>query len=71
MNTSDQHIGQVAEQLGVSVPSLRRWEAAGFLPFATRRSTLGWRLYDVDEIEKLRAFCAERRYAIKGTHERK
>jgi molybdopterin-binding protein len=44
-------LGQAAEMLGVSVETLRRWEAAGRL--ATERSDGGQRLVAVEEVTRL------------------
>jgi molybdopterin-binding protein len=49
-------VGQAAEMLGVSVETLRRWEAEGRLRMD--RSEGGQRLVDVDEVTRL---LAERR----------
>ncbi len=46
-------IGQAAELLGVSVETLRRWEAAGRL--RTERSAGGQRVVPADEISRLRS----------------
>jgi molybdopterin-binding protein len=51
-------VGQAAEMLGVSVETLRRWEAEGRLTMA--RSDGGQRLVDIDEVARL---LAERRKA--------
>ena len=51
-------VGQAAEMLGVSVETLRRWEAEGRL--ATTRSEGGQRLVDLDEVARL---LTERRQA--------
>ena len=51
-------VGQAAEMLGVSVETLRRWEAEGRLTMA--RSEGGQRLVDIDEVARL---LAERRKA--------
>ncbi len=44
-------VGQAAEMLGVSVETLRRWEAEGRLQM--ERSEGGQRLVDLDEISRL------------------
>lgn len=46
-------IGQAAELLGVSVETLRRWEAAGRL--RTERSAGGQRVVPTGEVSRLRA----------------
>jgi molybdopterin-binding protein len=51
-------IGQAAELLGVSVETLRRWEAEGRLP--TTRTSGGQRLVGIAEVARL---MAERRRA--------
>lgn len=56
-NTRDQvRVGQAAEMLGVTVETLRRWEAEGRL--RVERSTGGQRLVPVAEVTRL---LAERR----------
>src|SRR5262245_31919241 len=52
-------VGQAAEMLGVSVETLRRWEAEGKLQ--TERTDGGQRLVDLDEVTRL---LAERRSAL-------
>ncbi len=49
-------VGQAAEMLGVSVETLRRWEAEGRL--RVTRSEGGQRLVEIDEVNRL---AAERR----------
>jgi molybdopterin-binding protein len=44
-------VGQAAEMLGVSVETLRRWEAEGRLRM--ERSDGGQRLIDIDEVSRL------------------
>jgi len=44
-------VGQAAEMLGVSVETLRRWEAEGRLRM--ERSDGGQRLVDIDEVSRL------------------
>lgn len=58
MGVEDIRIGQAAELLGVSVETLRRWEADGRL--AMRRSGGGQRLVALAEVSRL---LAERRRA--------
>jgi excisionase family DNA binding protein len=45
-------IGQAAEMLGVSVPTLRRWSASGRI--ASQLTTGGHRRFTVDEVRRLR-----------------
>jgi len=52
-------VGQAAEMLGVSVETLRRWEADGRL--TTTRSDGGQRLVDLAEVTRL---LTERRQAV-------
>lgn len=62
--SSDQilRVGQAAEILGVTVETLRRWEADGRL--VTERSSGGQRLVPVSEVTRL---LAERRRSGTGT----
>jgi molybdopterin-binding protein len=49
--TTHLRVGQAAEMLGVSVETLRRWEADGRLRM--ERSEGGQRLVDIDEVSRL------------------
>ena len=49
-------VGEAAELLGVSVDTLRRWEAAGRL--SVRRSRGGQRLVSLTDVRRLQAFLA-------------
>lgn len=60
-------IGQAAELLGVSVETLRRWEADGKL--RTRRSAGGQRVVAATEITRLRAQRGKREAARSGTRQ--
>ena len=53
MPTTPQYltIGQAARRLGVSVDTLRRWEAAGLI--TSRRTGAGWRRFTTDDLDKL------------------
>lgn len=57
-------IGQAAELLGVSVETLRRWEADGKL--RTRRSAGGQRVVTAAEIARLRAQGGKREARSRG-----
>jgi molybdopterin-binding protein len=57
-DTARLRVGQAAEMLGVSVETLRRWEAEGRLRM--ERTEGGQRVVDVDEVTRL---LAERRRA--------
>ena len=46
-------IAEAAEVLGVSEPTLRRWDASGRFP-ARRHPVNGYRLYDTAAVVKLR-----------------
>ncbi len=48
-------ITEVAEQLGVSVKTLLRWEKAGKIRKA-RRDWRGWRVYEMEDINELKGF---------------
>jgi len=49
----NQTIGQVAEKMGVSAQTLRRWEAAGLIPPAKRRFIARWRTWTDSDVEKI------------------
>ena len=44
-------IGQAARRLGVSIDTLRRWEANGIITAV--RTPGGWRRFPSDEVERL------------------
>lgn len=46
-------IGEAARQLGVSVDTIRRWEARGII--AATRTPLGQRRFDVTEVQRVKA----------------
>ena len=48
-------ITEVAEQLGISVKTLLRWEKAGKIRKA-RRDWRGWRVYEPEDMNELRGF---------------
>jgi len=48
-------VTEVAEQLGISVKTIVRWEKAGKIRKA-RRDWRGWRVYGQEEISDLRHF---------------
>ena len=55
-------IGQAAEILGVSIETLRRWEAEGRM--RTTRSAGGQRMVELDEVRRIRSRSARRERAI-------
>ncbi|HEX4743077.1 MAG TPA: helix-turn-helix transcriptional regulator [Candidatus Limnocylindria bacterium] len=57
-------IGQAAELLGVSVETLRRWEADGKL--RTRRTSGGQRVVAASEVTRLRAQRGKREVPSRG-----
>jgi molybdopterin-binding protein len=57
-NPAALRIGEAAEVLGVSLDTLRRWEASGKL--RVRRSTGGQRLVSLAEVRRLQAERRER-----------
>jgi molybdopterin-binding protein len=63
--STEQHpvrIGQAAEILGVSIETLRRWEADGRI--RTTRSAGGQRMVDVEEVRRVRSRSVRRERAI-------
>ena len=48
-----QTIGQVAEKVGVSTETLRRWEAEGLIPSAKRQFIARWRVWTDEDIEAI------------------
>ena len=55
-------IGQAAEILGVSIETLRRWEADGRVK--TTRSSGGQRMVDIEEVRRIRARSTRRQRPI-------
>jgi molybdopterin-binding protein len=55
-------VGEAAELLGVSVDTLRRWEAAGRLP--VRRSRGGQRLVGIADVRRLQSTRRKREQPI-------
>lgn len=53
-------ISEVAERVGVSAKTIRYYEQVGLLPQPVR-SEAGYRLYGVDDEERLRFICTARR----------
>lgn len=52
-------IGEVAKRLYVSTQSLRNWERQQLIQKAKRRPT-GYRMYDEQDVERIRQFLKER-----------
>ncbi|ALC80203.1 MULTISPECIES: MerR family transcriptional regulator [Bacillus] len=52
-------IGQVAKEVGLSVPTLRYYEKEGILP-PVKRNENGLRIYDTEDIEWLEFACCLR-----------
>ena len=48
-----QQIGRVAEDLGLSIRTLRHWDEVGLVPPSVR-SAGGYRLYTADDVDRLR-----------------
>ncbi len=48
-------ITEAAERVGVSIRTILRWEAAGKVVKA-KRNSIGWRVYDLDDVEELITF---------------
>jgi putative resolvase len=51
-------IGQAAKELGVSIPTLRRWEAEGKIQSA--RTPHGHRRYDLTQLQGLKPYEASK-----------
>jgi len=54
-------IGQVADDFGVSVATLKRWEAEGIIPRAKRKHLTRWRVWDYDDAQKIGKFIGSKR----------
>jgi DNA-binding transcriptional MerR regulator len=53
--------GQVAQQLRISVSTLKRWVAQGsVIPRETRNAT-GWMLFSQDDLDNLKQFKKDKR----------
>ena len=55
-----QTIGQVAEKVGVSPQTLRRWEIEGFIPVAKRKFINRWRVWTEEDIQTIEQFVKHR-----------
>ena len=58
-------IQQVAELLGLSTSSLRRWQRELLLSFAPERDRAGRRIYTMRQIRELKRIRREQRAALK------
>jgi DNA-binding transcriptional MerR regulator len=56
-------IGVVADQLGVSASSLRKWERQGRIPTASRIAGQDRRIYRLDDLAVIRQRMSEMRAA--------
>ena len=45
-------IGKVAQELGISVDTIKRWEGKGLISKANR-SLGGWRVYSLDDLSQI------------------
>ncbi len=52
-------IGNVAEQLGIGVSTLRTWEREGLIPRPDRRRT-GWRNYTAQDVIAIKEVLEKR-----------
>jgi DNA-binding transcriptional MerR regulator len=52
-------VGTAAKLVGIAVTTLRKWERLDLIPRA-KRTEAGWRYYEDEDVEKLRAFVATR-----------
>ena len=55
MNNKRLTIGDVAEIIGVTPKTIIRWEKAGKV-FPPKRDWRGWRVYERDDLKKLKDF---------------
>ena len=72
----NQTIGQVAERVGVSTETLRRWEAEGLIPPAQRQFINRWRVWSEQDIDAIERVVEDRSRAslcpcTRPSHERK
>jgi len=55
------HAAEAAAAAGISKPTLLRWIKLGKIADAARRDRNGWRIFDQDEVDRIKAIAASTR----------
>lgn len=58
MQTDHLHAAEAAAAAGISKPTLLRWIKLGRIADAARRDRNGWRIFDQDEVDRIKAVAA-------------
>jgi predicted site-specific integrase-resolvase len=58
MQTDNLHAAEAAAAAGISKPTLLRWIKLGKIADAARRDRNGWRIFDQDEVDRIKAVAA-------------
>jgi predicted site-specific integrase-resolvase len=58
MQTIHWHAAEAAAAAGISKPTLLRWIKLGKIADAARRDRNGWRIFDQDEVDRIKAVAA-------------
>lgn len=52
------HAADAAAEAGISKPTLLRWIKLGKIADAARRDRNGWRIFDREEVDRIKALAA-------------
>lgn len=58
MQTDRLHAAEAAAAAGISKPTLLRWIKLGKIADAARRDRNGWRIFDQEEVNRIKAVAA-------------
>lgn len=58
MQTYHLHAAEAAAAAGISKPTLLRWIKLGKIADAARRDRNGWRIFDQDEVDRIKTVAA-------------
>lgn len=58
MQTDHLHAAEAAAAAGISKPTLLRWIKLGKIADAARRDRNGWRIFDQEEVDRIKAVAA-------------
>ncbi len=61
MQADHMHAAEAAAAAGISKPTLLRWIKLGKIADAARRDRNGWRIFDQDEIDHIKAIATSTR----------
>ena len=63
MQADHMHAAEAAAAAGISKPTLLRWIKLGKIADAARRDRNGWRIFDQDEVDRIKAIAVSTRPA--------